>query len=353
MPKKAAPEISAEAVEVKDTLSGIIKESMPIFQGHPAAGEPEKEEEGKDTLPPKEKPPKKGKEVKEPPKKEEEIEGGEPPEKPEGEEEDPVTLQYESQEEAEKAVKEAKNKMHKATTEAKKLQEKMDRLQEQVNALMVDRVSKGNEKPLTKADEKKVLNYVEDYFDSMSKLDSEDKEFNKKAASVLAGLLETVMGKERESYKELINQSRAEDKEKTAEERRRDESVKIAGEMAEEAGLDMRQKVAKDEDGAWENSPDYDLFWRFARSAPGETLKDQVEWAIKEVNRFKTLMPKPKEKEDPDPKVDPKKAREHQEKNAPLTRHNAGRVVTSDDTAPPKPMSLTEALRETHGKHRI
>ena len=351
MPKKAAPEISAEVVEAKDTLSDIIKESMPIFQGHPAAGEPEKEEGDKET-PPKEKPPKKEKVAKEPPAKEKEIEGEEPPEKPEGEEKkepDPETLQYESQEEAEKAVKEAKSKMHKATTEAKKLQEKMDRLQEQINALMVDRVSKRDEKPLTKADEKKVLNYVEDYFESMSKLDSEDKEFNKKAASVLAGLLETVMGKEREGYKELINQSRAEDKEKTAEERRRDESVKIAGEMAEEAGLDMRQKVAKDEDDKWENSPDYDLFWRFARSAPGETLKDQVEWAIKEVKRFKTLMPKPEKKEDPDPE----KVREHQKKNAPLTRHNAGRVVTAEDNAPPKPMSLTEALRETHGKHRI
>lgn len=350
MPKKAAPEISAKEVEVKDTLSDIIKENMPIFQGHPAAGEPEKEEGEKETPPPKEKPPKKEKVVKEPPAKEEGTEGEEPPKKPEGEEEEvKETLQYESQEEAEKAVKEAKSKMHKATTEAKKLQEKMDRLQEQINALMVDRVSKGSAKPLTKADEKKVLNYVEDYFESMSKLDSEDKEFNKKAASVLAGLLETVMGKERESYKELINQSRAEDKEKSAEERRRDESVKIAGEMAEEAGLDMRQKVAKDEDDKWENSPDYDLFWRFAHSAPGETLKDQVEWAIKEVRRFKALMPKPKEKEDPDPE----KVREHQKKNAPLTRHNAGRVVTAEDTAPPEPMSLAEALRETHGKHRI
>lgn len=349
MPKKAAPEISAEAVEVKDTLSDIIKENQPIFQGHPAAGEPEKEEVEKET-PPKEKAPKKEKEVKEPPTKEEESEGEEPPKKPDGEEEpEKETLQYENQEEAEKAVKEAKSKMHKATTEAKKFQEKMEKLQEQVNALMVDRVSKGNEKPLTKADEKKVLNYVEEYFESMSQLNSEDKEFNKKAAAVLAGLLETVMGKERESYKELINQSRAEDKEKTAEERRRDESVKIAGEMAEEAGLDMRQKVAKDEDDKWENSPDYDLFWRFAHSAPGDSLKDQVEWAIKEVKRFKAMIPKPKEKETPDPK----KAREHQEKNAPLTRHNAGRVVTAEDTAPPKPMSLTEAIRETHGKHRI
>jgi len=305
MPEEKTSDVSEEIAapaSVEEAIRAAKENSL--FMGHPAQEVSEEEV------------------VPETEEKKEELEAAAPPP---AEEPPAITFKYKSQEEAEKAHKEAERLMHERAEEAKRERERSLELERQLNELR----SKPAEKKDEEIKEKKLAGRIQSLLNNIEALDPEEDGYQEKIAELWGSTLE-------DAVKEGVLRIISEREEKEAEERRRilieeekrNAAIKTAEEEATKAGLDM----------AGEQSEDRRLFWAFAVNAPQGTLDSQIAWTVNEVKQIKASLGR-------------KylniagKAQKAQDENSVLERQGAGRPAEKPE--PAAPVSLSDALKQT------
>jgi len=161
---------------------------------------------------------------------------------------EPPKYEYKSQEEAEKAVKEAKAAMHRATEESARYRKALENIGKQ---------TRQDEPP----EESKRKTVMKDAMAKIRQLDAEDAEYEDKVAEIWA------------DAHDQIAQIRVQDY--SRERATVDEKIKYTEGKAKEAGINMEsQRIAN-------------LFWGITDYAPAGTLDEQIEWSV---NAFKEVV---------------------------------------------------------------
>lgn len=282
------------------TVEAAMKESVSVFEGHPA------EESGEDD-----------EKIKKP------VETKEEPEKPE---ERKPAFEYVSQEAAEKAVKDTKTFMHKKADEAKRERERAEDLQSQLNDALVKITTKSVEsepaKP-TSADRMKVL------LEKVNTLDPEDEEYHLKVAEIwgqredeIQANIDTRVKEALDSYDKKVREEQSKVNDELSMQKKIVSDAEIAG---KKAGLDMK-----------DGSDDSELFWAFADRAPAGTIEDQIKWTVDKIKGFKTAIVAPLLKAGD-------KAKTIQEQNTVLER---GGDKPTEKVVPESPLGLATAFTQ-------
>lgn len=236
-----------------------------------------------------------------------------------------VKFKYKSQEEAEAGAKEARKRMHEATTEAKALKEEIESLKKDASTA----VKTGD---LTKKEGADLKDVFVNMLTEINNLDNSDDDYTEKLADIWAkGLGESFSVKEQERL--------AADSARMAKEAEDKSIVDKATTLAKNAGLEM--DFTRDDKGNPVSTIDYDLFWAVVtKSNPvGETLEDRIEWVINEVKQKRT---EDREKIINQQKILSEKQKKAQDKNKVLEK---GVTITKEKEKDETPLSITDALR--------
>ena len=235
-----------------------------------------------------------------------------------------VKPKYKSQEEAEAGAKEARRRMHEATTEAKALREEIESLKKDASKA----VDKGD---LTKKEGSDLKDIFVNMLTDINDLDSSDDDYTGKLADIWAkGLGEGFSVKEQERIAADSARRAKEDEDKSI--------VDKATTLAKNAGLEM--DFTRDDKGNPVSTIDYDLFWAVVtKSKPvGETLEDRIEWVINEVKQKRTG---DRERIINQQKILSEKQQKAQDKNKVLEK---GVTITKEKAKDESPLSITDAL---------
>lgn len=284
------------------TVETAMKESVSVFEGHPAEGEIETKPEEKE----------------------------EPEKKPEEKLEKPA-FEYVSQEAAEKGVKDAKTLMHEKADEAKREREKAEDLQKQLNDALV-KITESTEKSEavvpTSTDKMKTL------LDQVNALDPEDEDYHSKVAAIWGSREDEIQSNIDAKVKEALDsydKNVKEEKSKVDSELSAQKKIVSDAEVAgTEVGLDMKK-----------GSSDSELFWAFADKAPEGTIEDQIKWTVDKVKGIKAAYVAPSVEEKALEAA--KKAKATQEQNAVLER---GGHKPAEKVVPETPLGLGEAFTQ-------
>jgi hypothetical protein len=357
----AGKEVQKKQVEVggeKDSFSQPLEEAQPVFMtGHPAAGGKETEEEllerqlkekaekEKGEKPPEKKATEKKEEEKEeiPEDRQERISKSEEKESEE-EVEKPRKPKFDTLEDADKALQEAERKMHLATTEAAENRRLLSSLQDQMNTLLLSQVEGKKEKEKAERELKSkegqdaTRKALKDMLKVVRSLDPEADDYDDRYAEAQETFFRIREDQLRSSLKEELKGEIVKEVKPT--DNKEKELWNTAVRFAKAKGLDMNPEVDMDDDGNPIPSTDYELFEASIYAAPGKTLKEQVENAVKKVNRIKGKIQEPllkaRKKDD---------SREKETETEILER--GGRESTERVNKPVKSMSLTDVLNDT------
>lgn len=310
-------------ISVEDALQKVDAK----FEGHPAdkpelpikaKTQDEKDAEEKAELEAKELKEKEEKEEKEKKSKKELIEKK-------------IKLKYSSQEEAEEANKEAARKITEGAESTKRERERNEALQKQYNELLAKtKTTKESEK----AEAKKTTDIedMEKVFEQISKMDPDEKGYQKKVAAIWAKLFAAARkagdDKTQAALKEFGEKLEEKQTKEATKKEEQSQIVTDAEKIAIKAGLDMK-----------DGSSDSELFWLYADKAPDGTIEDQVKYAIdKTIKTKKSIL-----KTDPEAE---KRAEEERKKNEILGRHGLGKPEDKKKE-PVKPISVADAVQKT------
>lgn len=234
-------------------------------------GGPEAPEEGEEEQPPAE----------EPEAEEEAAGGGESPAGPEG---PPVSdtgpkFKYKSQEEAERAYREAERRMHQATSEKAALQRELEELKQRLAAL--EGKQQGEQPERTPPPKEEAVERLVALNNQIDNLDPFDPDYQRRRAELeleKAFILDAVKGREAipspEAVKELVRRELAAREEEETRRRELEDLSRRVTRMAESYGLDMKP-----------DSWDYRQFWRAVRAGdvPEGDLETQVKTLAEEI----------------------------------------------------------------------
>ena len=347
VPVKVSDSPLVEEITDEDNLTSMISKASITFEGHPAdvteddkEGGPEKKEKDATELPAKKNPP----EAKPPDKN--------PPE----EGKDKTDLEaasdktVEEVENLKKRLSDTQRDFHSTREESKKIREENAKLSSQLQDLLVAMNKQRVETPApAKKDPMEGLGEaMEKTLDEIEGLDPTSSDYRAKTVQSwnkvfgkFKDILEQTVDSRLTATKSELERDREEQRKKDREEREENERTSkihdYAGDKATEAGLDMKTNieiVGEDGKKSKTNSTDYDLFWRFAGYAQGDTTDDKIEWTIKEVKRIKGDVATPivRAKE---------KAIKTQQNNSVLEK---GGSKPPESNVPEKTMTLDEAI---------
>lgn len=312
----------AEIIEQAEpeSLTEIMDDVRPVYSGHPSSEKsvsdkepPETPAEEKlETIPPVE-------------ESDTEVKELEPAVAQEPKSDEPV-FKYKNHEEAEKGYKEAERLITQRAEETKRERERSEDLQRQLNEALLKTGTP--EKPEEEALPAQATNAVrmQNLLEEVNRLDPEGEDYNLKVAEIWGRLdddrqteFETKMQAAIKTYDE---QRQEEQRRFSNEQSAQDQVIADAVKTATSEGLDMG-----------EGTPDSELFWAFANTAPEGSLEDQTKWTIDKVKKHKKPVV-----------IDKEKAKEVQEQNAVLDR--AGEKLP-ERKEPVVPLTLGAAFGET------
>ena len=289
--KEVDPKKAANLEEGKDSFSVILDKAQEVrLSGHPAAepGETDDQLLERQLREKAEKAAEEGKEKVATPAPGEEESEEEKQRKAEEAKKAARKPKFETVEEADRALQEAESKMHKATTEAAETKKLLTSLQDQMNTLLVAQLEGKKEKEKaelelqTKQTADAHKKAIKEMLKVVRSLDPEAEDYDDKYADAMGQVfnfmksdLEAKITETEKKIKDSIPSSK------------NDDLRNAAIRLAKAAGLDMNPEVSLDDDGNPVPSADYDLFFDVVGNAPGKDLKEQVQNAVKKVNRIK------------------------------------------------------------------
>uniref|UniRef100_A0A6M3IFG1 Uncharacterized protein n=1 Tax=viral metagenome TaxID=1070528 RepID=A0A6M3IFG1_9ZZZZ len=265
--------------------------------------------------------------VKEPEEEEEEVR---PPRKP----------KFDTVEDADKALQEAERKMHKKAEEAAETRRLLSSLQDQMNNLLLSQVEGKKEKEKaeqalqSKEMESAQKGAIKEMLKVVRNLDPEADDYDEKYSEAMGGVFKTM---KEDLRKTLMEETELKIKEVAPPKDKEQDLWKAAVRIAKAKGLDMNPEESVDDDGNPIPSTDYEIFQEVVYSSPGKTLKEQVENAVKKVERIKTKYQAPLLKA--------RKKGEAKEEEDILGSHS--RESVDRDSKPVKPLSLSEVIHQT------
>jgi regulator of replication initiation timing len=352
--KEIVPDPDSSLLENKDTtLQNIIDSTSVKFEGHPADAEEVEIEEGKETK--EGEPEKKGKEVAEPAKEvtpEDKPPKENPPEKGKDKQDldDPLVKAQEEIATLNKRISDTQRDFHSTRDENKKIRESNEKLSSQLSDLMVAITKQKAESPTVpkKDPMEEVAAAMEKTLDEIESIDPSSTDYRSKSVQAwnkvfgkFKDILDQTVDSRITAAKSESDKEREEQRKKDREERDENERTSkihdYADDRATESGLEMKtniEVIGEDGKKSKTNSVDYDLFWRFASFAVGETTDEKIDWTIKEVKRIKGDVATPivRAKE---------KAINAQKNNSVLEK---GGNKPPEINVPEKPMTLDEAM---------
>ena len=300
------------------TVENAMKESVSVFEGHPAEGEIDKKPEEKI-------------DEKDDKKVDEKLD--EKPDEKKPDEKKPV-FEYVSQEAAEKGVKDAKTLMHEKTNEAKRERERADDLQKQLNeSLLKVTATPADPEPAKPTSTDK----MKDLLDQVNLLDPEDENYHSKVAEIwgtredaIQANIDTKVKEALDGYDKKVKEERSKADDELSTQKKIVSNAEVAG---TEAGLDMKK-----------GSNDSELFWAFADRAPEGTIEDQIKWTVDKIKGIKTAIATPGIVEKEKTLEAEKKAKANQEQNSVLER--GGERKQSEKATPSIPLGLADGFRQ-------
>ena len=297
------------------TVESAMKESVSVFEGHPAEESGEVGDKIDDKI---EKP-------------DEKKPDGKPDEKLEKPEEKPV-FKYVSQEAAESAYKEAESLIGKKADEAKRERERAGDLQKQINDLLakIPEPVEPEPKKSNSADRmKNLLQQVED-------LNPVDDDYQEKVATIwghredeIQTNIDAKIKEALDDYEKKIKDEKSKIDDELSTQKKIVSDAEVAG---TEAGLDMKK-----------GSSDSELFWAFADKSPEGTIEDQIKWTVDKIKGIKTAIAIPGIVEKEKALEAEKKAKANQEQNSLLER---GGTKPAEKVVPEVPLGLADGFRQ-------
>ncbi|MCL6622939.1 MAG: hypothetical protein K6T55_12695 [Syntrophobacterales bacterium] len=267
---EAAEVVTARDASTEGSVHNILHQIRDRRRWEPpeTAGEPEGQEETPDQALPED--------------KGEPAEEETPDQAPQGQEEtDGPKLKYKSQEEAERAYREAERRMHQATMEKAKLAQELEALKERLAAL-----EKAPEAP--PVNDAEAVGRIVDINSRIDDLDPYDPDYARQKAILemeKAILLDSVRQRQAmpspDAIKEIVQQELAARQQQEKEARELEDLVRQAVSLAQAHGLDMTP-------GSW----DHRQFWRAVRAgeAPEGDLETQVKALAQEILQDKATL---------------------------------------------------------------
>jgi len=356
---KVSDPTPVEEIKEGTTFDEMLGKASITFQGHPADTSDEDEGKVKDDE-------KEDLETAESGKKDKETKPPEekvipltekPPKTPKEEgktEKTPDEKLAELQKENEilqKRLTDTQSEFHSNREDNKRQREQNEKLAGQIQELMV-LTAKRNLEPATpkKSPETELEESVSKTLDEIENLDPTSADYRAKSVKAWSGVLNKMRSIVSEEFESKLTSTKTELTKQQEDQRKRDQEAEeersraaqvtsYADSKATELGLDMRTSIeSTDANGkkVRENSSDYDLFWKFAGYAPGETTDKKIEWTVNEVQKMKARIA--------GPIASAKERAEKTQKNNSVLERSGNRpaeVIQQE-----KPMSMDEALEK-------